>query len=179
MTRLVRDGEPVELQCRVRRLDGSSRVVRASARLELADDGTRSRIVGTVRDVTDEAQAAERERAQLTFIQTMLDAIPIPVFQKDTGGGVGACNKAWCTVGGRWRENHIGRSADELLAGDALAAICDQDERLLERVASRTSTSRCPTRRASCATCSCTRPATQAPTAGWPDSSASRSTSPS
>jgi diguanylate cyclase (GGDEF)-like protein/PAS domain S-box-containing protein len=128
---VLEDRGPVQLQCRIVRPDGGVRNVSTVTRLEAADDGARTRVVGTVRDVTDEWQAAERERAQLRFIQTMMDAIPIPVYQKDIDGRFSACNDAWCRFVGKPRELIIGQSAEGLLPGPHLEAIREQDRRLL------------------------------------------------
>jgi diguanylate cyclase (GGDEF)-like protein/PAS domain S-box-containing protein len=131
LRRVLEDRGPVQLQCRIVRPDGAERIVSTVTRLETADDGARTRVVGTVRDVTDEWQAAERERAQLRFIQTMMEAIPIPVFQKDTDGRFSACNDAWCRFVGKPRELVIGARTDDMLPGPHLVAIREQDRRLL------------------------------------------------
>ena len=132
--RVLEAREPVALQCRIVRADGTERMMSTVTRLEASDDGTRTRVVGTVRDITDEWQAAERERAQLRFIQTMMDAIPIPVYQKDRDGRFQACNDAWCRFLGKPRELLIGRSPEEVLPGPMLDAIRAQDRRLLDHV---------------------------------------------
>jgi PAS domain S-box-containing protein len=90
--------------------------------------------VGTVRDITDEWRARERERAHLRFIQTMMDSIPIPVFQKDPAGRFQACNDAWCRFVGKSRDLVLGRTVGELLQGAHVDAIRAQDDRLLTGV---------------------------------------------
>ena len=131
---LAGGGEAVAMQCRIVRPDGAVRIVATVTRLEDADDGERTRVVGTVRDITDEWLAAERERSRVHFIQTMMDAIPIPVFQKDRDRRFRACNDAWCQFTGKPREQMIGRTIEEFLPGDHVEAIGLQDRRLLEHV---------------------------------------------
>jgi diguanylate cyclase (GGDEF)-like protein/PAS domain S-box-containing protein len=135
LKRVVTDGAPVELECRVVLPDGVERIVSSLTRLETADDGARTRLVGTVRDITDENRAAARERAQLLFIQTMMDAIPTPVFQKDATGRFRACNDAWCEFLGKTRDAIIGHTHDELVPGPHVESIRAQDRALLARPA--------------------------------------------
>jgi diguanylate cyclase (GGDEF)-like protein/PAS domain S-box-containing protein len=132
--RVLEDRGPVTMQCRIVRPDGSERIVTTLTQLEDADDGARTRVVGTVRDITDEWRARERERAHLRFIQTMMDSIPIPVFQKDPAGRFQACNDAWCRFVGKSRDLVLGRTVGELLQGAHVDAIRAQDDRLLTGV---------------------------------------------
>ena len=134
LRRVLADRGPVALDCRIVRPDGVERIVSTLTRLEAADDGARTRVVGTVRDITGAWRAAERERAQLQFIQTMMDAIPIPVYQKDIEGRFRACNDAWCRFVGMSRKVMLGRSADDVLPGAHIEAVHAQDRRLLARV---------------------------------------------
>jgi len=136
LKRVLDDGKPVELECRVLHPDGSERIVSSVTRLETADDGARTRLVGTVRDITEQHRAAAREREQLVFIQTVMDAIPAPMFQKDPSGRFRACNDAWCQFLGKPRDAIIGRALEDLLPGPHIAPIADQDRDLLSRPSS-------------------------------------------
>ena len=68
---------------------------------------------------TTEAKAAregeETLKEQLLFLQNLLDAIPNPVFYKDTQGRYQNCNKALENLFGRKREDLIGKSVHELI----------------------------------------------------------------
>jgi diguanylate cyclase (GGDEF)-like protein/PAS domain S-box-containing protein len=132
---VLENGAPIDLQCRVVLPDGSERIVSTLTRLETADDGAQTRLVGTVRDITDQHRAAARERERLVFIQTMMDAIPIPVFQKDPEGRYQACNEAFCRFAGRTREQIIGKVFDGYTSGPQVAAVREQDRALLARPA--------------------------------------------
>ena len=130
MARVRDDRGVVEAEVRVVLPDGRTRVLLAAAQLEFAADGARTHIVGTVRDVTEARLESQRERAQLEFIQTMMDAIPIPVFQKDTAGRFQTCNAAWCAFTGHTRESIMGRTIGEIVAGADVSAISAHDNRL-------------------------------------------------
>lgn len=136
LKRVIELESPVAIECRVVLPGGEERIVSAVTRLETADDGKRTRLVGTVRDITDDHRAAAREREQLLFIQTMMDAIPTPVFQKDTTRKFRACNDAWCEFVGKTRDAIIGHTLDEVLPGAPHEAIREQERALLVRPAS-------------------------------------------
>ena len=135
LKRVVEGKPPIGIECRIIRPNGEERIMSAVTRLETADDDGRTRLVGTVRDITEEHRAAARERAQLLFIQTMMDAIPTPVFQKDPAGRYRACNDAWCQFVGRTRDTIIGRTLGELLPGPHVELVDAQDRALLARPA--------------------------------------------
>ena len=46
-------------------------------------------------DISKLKQAAEEQRAQLQFLQSLLDTIPNPIFYKDRAGVYRGCNKAF------------------------------------------------------------------------------------
>lgn len=52
-------------------------------------------IRGTARDVTEQRQAGEALQAQNEFLQDLIDAIPAPIFFKDTNGIYLGCNRAF------------------------------------------------------------------------------------
>jgi diguanylate cyclase (GGDEF)-like protein/PAS domain S-box-containing protein len=131
LKKVIEGESPIAIECRIVHPDGKERIVSAVTRLVTADDGKRTRVVGTVRDITDEHRAAARERAQLHFVQTMMDAIPTPVFQKDPAGHFRACNDAWCRFAGKTRDAIIGRTLDEFLPGPHVELIREQDCDLL------------------------------------------------
>ncbi|MEO8751304.1 MAG: diguanylate cyclase [Casimicrobiaceae bacterium] len=135
LKRVIKEGTPVEIECRVLRPDGTERVVSSLTQLETTDDGARARLVGTVRDITEEHRAAARERAQLVFIQTMMDAIPTPVFEKDSAGRFRACNDAWCQFLGVPRDAILGSTADKFIAPPNFESMREQDRALLLRPA--------------------------------------------
>lgn len=80
--------------------------LRASRRaLQLAESTTRMR-------------AAEGLREQLAFIQQLIEAVPQPIFFKDTQGHYLGVNRAWERFFGIAREKFIGKSVFELYPKD-------------------------------------------------------------
>ncbi|NJB68622.1 PAS domain S-box-containing protein [Desulfobaculum xiamenense] len=84
-----------------------------------------------------EAEMAERKRAeeelhdQLTFIRTLTDAIPTPIFFKDQGGSYRLCNTAFEQFLGLPREEIIGRSAQECAPEPFGSIYRDMDQKLM------------------------------------------------
>ena len=128
---MLDDRGQVEAECRVLLPDGTVRIMAAFLQLEDAADGSRTQVVGTVRDVTDARLESERKGAELEFIQTMMDAIPIPVYQNDPAGRFQACNAAWSAFTGWSRQSLIGRTIEEMNPVGDISAIGRQDRRLL------------------------------------------------
>jgi PAS domain S-box-containing protein len=66
--------------------------------------------VSIFEDFTDKFQAEQKLQANLNFLQTLINAIPNPVFYKDTNGTYLGCNKACEESWGRPQEEVIGKS---------------------------------------------------------------------
>ena len=74
-----------------------------------------------------EAYLGER----LTFIQTMMESMPVAVFYKDKAGRFKGCNKAFVDMLGVRRAELLGRTLDEVMPGDVAATTSNVDKRLL------------------------------------------------
>ncbi len=92
----------------------------------------------SLRQEIDDRIAAERQRdhlmqeltIQLRFLQTLMDAIPNPVYFKDTQGQYQGCNKAFGKAFGVAREQLIGRTADALYQPGIAALHREKDDQL-------------------------------------------------
>ncbi len=65
-------------------------------------------------NVSPRKQAEQDLRAQYRFLQTLLDAIPVPIFYKDELGIYQGCNQAFADYLGRPRQEIVGRSAYDI-----------------------------------------------------------------
>lgn len=82
----------------------------------------------------DSARLAERDKqlaAQVQFLQTILDAIAVPVFYKDKEGRYQGCNVAFEEYLGRARTELVGKSVYELSPRDLAARYDAADQELL------------------------------------------------
>lgn len=71
-------------------------------------------------------------RNQLFFLQELMDAIPSPVFHKDTQGVYQGCNKAFEKLVGRDRADIIGKTALEVFSRELADSLTRRDRELLE-----------------------------------------------
>ena len=63
-------------------------------------NGEKLGLVGICRDITERKRAERTLQEQLNFLQQLIDAIPSPIFYKDTKGVYQGCNKAFETYYG-------------------------------------------------------------------------------
>ena len=88
-----------------------------------------------------ERKATERQRdhlmdelvTQVGFLQTLIDAIPNPVFYKDIQGRYQGCNRAFEEQLGLTREQIIGKKACDLFPAERAAIFEEADQALFKR----------------------------------------------
>jgi two-component system, sensor histidine kinase and response regulator len=86
--------------------------------------------IESVRDITLRKEAERTVKEQLKFLQSLLDAIPNPVFYKDAKGLYRGCNKAFETFIGTTREDLIGKSVFDLAPMELAEQYHRKDEEL-------------------------------------------------
>ncbi len=94
--------------------DGSYRWVQDSQRLIRSEDGTPSYMVGIWQDITERNLSEKALQEQFHLLQVLIDAIPTPVFYKDTTGLYIGCNKAFQEYIGREKEQIVGKSVYDM-----------------------------------------------------------------
>ena len=85
------------------------------------------------REIDQRTDAQEQLQNQLFFLQELMDAIPSPVFHKDTQGVYRGCNKAFETLVGRARSAIIGRTAFEVFPRELAESLTGKDRELFDR----------------------------------------------
>jgi PAS domain S-box-containing protein len=95
-------------------------------------DNTRGALLQQ-RDITAQRQEQQNGNDPVRFVQTFIDAVPGPIFYKDTNGIYLGCNQAFMDYLGKCREEIIGKTAYDL-APPELADIYHQaDLELMEQ----------------------------------------------
>src|SRR5271170_5435561 len=75
----LRTGRPLDVQYRIRRIDGTWRWMRSRAAPRRGKDGEIIRWYGTVEDINDQKQAEEALRRSEARLQAVFDAVPIGI----------------------------------------------------------------------------------------------------
>ncbi|MDA8085813.1 MAG: PAS domain S-box protein, partial [Nitrospiraceae bacterium] len=85
-------------------------------------DGRCTGLIHVVRDMTEWKRMEDARQDQLKFLQTLIDAIPAPVFYKNAQGVYLGCNSAFEAMAGLSRDEIIGKSVREV-APEGLAGL--------------------------------------------------------
>ncbi|MDY6950754.1 MAG: PAS domain S-box protein [Thermodesulfobacteriota bacterium] len=85
---------------------------------------------GIIRDISERKQAQERVGEQFGFLQKLMDAIPIPVFYKDSNGLYTGCNNAYAGFLGLAKEEIVGRGVYDIFAKEQADTYCRVEEKL-------------------------------------------------
>jgi PAS domain S-box-containing protein len=99
----------------------------------LRDD--EGRVFGSVhiaQDITERKRAEAVQQEQTRFLQTLIDAIPAPVFFKDRQGLFLGCNSAYEKFLGRPREKIIGKTVYEVAPKELADKYYEMDEQLFQ-----------------------------------------------
>jgi two-component system cell cycle sensor histidine kinase/response regulator CckA len=73
------------------------------------------RLLAVIRDITREKQAEKMLKEQFQFVQTLIDAVPNPLFYKDPEGRYLGCNKAFEEYHNIPREELIGKTVFDIM----------------------------------------------------------------
>ncbi len=95
----TRDGEPIWMEAY------AQGVFDSAGRLE--------GVTGTLNDISERKQAADRLSEQLTFIDALVECNPVPLFVKNRQGRYLRVNPAYTTYFGVPAEQFLGRTVDE------------------------------------------------------------------
>jgi PAS domain S-box-containing protein len=127
------------------RKKGETFPAEVSAAVTAVPGGQASGLVLVARDTTErkEAEEALQDQAQFLansarFLQTLLAAIPAPVFYKDAGGRYLGCNKAFEHYLGFSQEQIIGKTVHDLAPKELAGVYHRADRELLERQGAQT-----------------------------------------
>jgi two-component system, sensor histidine kinase and response regulator len=104
----------------------------AYAQPVLDADGRIEGVTGTLNDITERKQAADRLTEQLAFIDALVESIPIPIYVKDHERRYVRVNRAYCEMFGLPRERLIGRTVEESHTNPVNPLHAQTDRRVLE-----------------------------------------------
>jgi PAS domain S-box-containing protein len=99
---------------RILHVDGTIRWIEHVCQPVTDETGTCLGRRGSNRDITERKLTETELRRQFLFLQQLLDAIPIPVFYKDTAGLYLGCNSTFETFMGLEKNQIVGKSVYDL-----------------------------------------------------------------
>ena len=117
---------PSVYECDVVRRDGSLRNILAHVSLFA---GT-SRSIISFLDITRHKELDASIKSQLTFLQTLINTIPSPIFYKGRDGRYIGCNVAFEQYLGRTQDEIVGKGVEELSPPELAAKYREMDEEL-------------------------------------------------
>jgi PAS domain S-box-containing protein len=112
--------------------DGKGAYVWATGAPIFDDQGNRTGAIESIRDITEQKRAERTLREQLNFLQQLIDAIPSPIFYKDTDCIYLGCNKAFETITRLAKDSIVGHTVYELYPSDLADIYHEADLRLLQ-----------------------------------------------
>ncbi len=126
------DGQTRHLESRFGCGDG--RLMDVAVNISLARDDTQSVHVVTFQDVSEQKSAIERARRERATLRALIDAIPDPVFYKNTQGRYMGCNEAFAEVIDHPIAEIVGRSDHQLLDNSWADEVSAVDQGVLLRL---------------------------------------------
>lgn len=94
--------------------------------------------IETIRDITDQKNAQATLQEQLYFLQVILDAIPTPIFYKDSEGSYMGCNSALEKCLGLTKQQIVGKNVHEIAPSDWTARYARADQELFQHQGTQT-----------------------------------------
>lgn len=85
-----------------------------------------------VRDITQQKQAQAAQQESLSFLQTLINTIPVPVFYKDAGGRYLGCNAAFEKFAHRPKDQILGSTAFDLVRRETAVEFTRHDKQVLK-----------------------------------------------
>ena len=86
----------------------------------------------TVQDITDHKQAEDALQEEMFFLETLINAIPIPIFYKDKNGRYLGFNKAFESFFGKTKKDLIGKSVFDINPKDLAEIYHAKDNELFK-----------------------------------------------
>jgi|GEM_PF-1918233 len=108
--------ERIEVEYRMKCRDGSWRWILARGKVTRRDEAGRPvHLIGTHQDIHPRKQREEGALYRTSFLETLLDTIPSPVFYKDREGVYRGCNQSFADqILGMPRERIVGATVHDL-----------------------------------------------------------------
>ncbi len=118
---VLKEGKQIVYEESTQHWDGSQRQLMIYKAPYANAEGVAAGVVAAFIDITDRKQAEDAMREQRMLLETILDAIPTPVFYKDMQGVYLGCNDAFARDIGFRKEEIIGKTVFDVTPPDHAA----------------------------------------------------------
>jgi PAS domain S-box-containing protein len=88
--------------------------------------------IESIRDITERKRMEEKFREQVSFLETLFDTIPNPIFYKDANGRYIGCNQAFLEFTGKPMEEILGKTVYDMAPKDIADKYEKKDRELFE-----------------------------------------------
>ncbi len=95
-------------------------------------EGNLAGAIESIRDITEQKTAEIALHENLRFLQHLINAIPSPIFYKDTGGIYQGCNLAYEQYLGKSKDEIVGRSVYDVFPTDLADKYREMDQALFK-----------------------------------------------
>jgi two-component system cell cycle sensor histidine kinase/response regulator CckA len=123
-------GIPFDIEFRLLRSDGSIRWMNTKGYPTRNAEGDVVRLFGTAQDISDRKRIELDLADQISFMESLIEAIPAPVFFKDINHVYLGCNISFADFIGRKKDEIIGKSVFEVSSKELANMYHAQDEAL-------------------------------------------------
>ena len=128
----VRSGTPYELELRLIRKDGETRFCFARGYAEMGPEGSAVRLFGSLQDVTERKQMELILKEKTSFLNILLESIPVPIFYKDTEGRYIGFNNAFHKFFGKDQKYLVGKTVFDIAPRELAEVYHAKDLELLQ-----------------------------------------------
>ncbi len=132
VARSLRDNVGYVIDYRVCTPGGEVRVVYEQNEVNF-EDGRPIRMIGTVTDITERISAEIDLRDRYDLLQSLIDAIPIPVYHKDENGIYEGCNKSFESFTGTTKKEIVGKTVRDFMPVEVANAQENMDKALFRQ----------------------------------------------
>lgn len=99
----------------------------------IRDSGSEAEVVMLIREITHQKQIQSALSERLDFIQTLINAVPNPIFYKDSNGVYLGCNRAYEDFLQLSSKELVGRTAYDIAPHELADHYADRDKELLKK----------------------------------------------
>jgi PAS domain S-box-containing protein len=127
--------------------------------------GSKKVIQCNIRDITERARMESSLKESASFLNTLLEAMPVPVFYKDVEGRYTGVNRAFETFFGKTRAELVGKTVFDIAPHDLAELYHARDLELFHKPGMQVYEAKVKDAKGGCATWCTTRRPTRGPTA--------------